>query len=125
MTGAAGRRERTVADSRFAALVGALGNEAGVSVGAGGTGFGAGTLQVEGRIFAMVSAGRLVLKLPARRVAELLDAGEGLPFDAGKGRPMKEWVALDDGAGVPYASLAREALAFVGKRPGSGVTART
>jgi hypothetical protein len=106
----------TVAAARFEALIAQLGGEPGVSVGAGGTGFGAGTLQVDGRIFAMVSAGRLVLKLPAARVREVLATGDGLPFDAGKGKPMKEWVALPGGTDVAWRSLAREAFAFVARR---------
>jgi len=33
------------------------------------------------------------VKLPKRRVAELVEAGEGQPFDPGRGRKMKEWPA--------------------------------
>ena len=62
----------------------------------------------------MLSGGRLVLKLPARRVAELIQAGDGHPFDAGKGRPMKEWVAVDADRADGWLALASEALGFVG-----------
>ncbi|MGI8609856.1 MAG: hypothetical protein ACR2MY_11610 [Candidatus Dormibacteria bacterium] len=81
---------------RFDAIVEALLDAAGgVTLGGGRRGFGSDALQVDGRIFAMVSRGRLVLKLPASRVAVLIEQGIGLPFDAGKGRPMKEWIVLD------------------------------
>jgi len=85
----------------------------GVTVG-GGRGFGAGTLQAGGRIFAMRNDAGLALKLPAGRVAELLASGEGMPFDAGKGRPMREWVVIPAGAEERWSALAEEALAFVG-----------
>ena len=85
-------------------------------VGGGRQGFGSGALQVDGRIFAMVSGGRLVLKLPRPRVDELLGSGLGVAFDAGKGRPMREWVALADRADVPWAELALEARTFVAGR---------
>jgi hypothetical protein len=103
----------TSGDQRFAKLVEALDGEDGVTVGGGRRGFGSDALQVDGRIFAMVTGGRLVLKLPAPRVAALVAASDGLPFDAGKGRPMKEWVALADDEAVAWRELALEALAFV------------
>ena len=101
-------------DRRFAALVDALDGEHGVTVGGGRRGFGSDALQMDGHIFAMVTSGRLVLKLPAPRVATLIASGHGLPFDAGKGRPMKEWVALADDDTVAWRELALEALGFVG-----------
>jgi hypothetical protein len=105
--------ETRSAQARFAGLVDALAGGDGVTLGSGGPGFGSGALQVNGRIFAMVSADRLVLKLPRERVAGLLASGDGLPFDAGKGRPMKEWVMLRDPTDEQVLALAREARAFV------------
>src|SRR4029077_1142308 len=100
-------------EERFRDLVDELARRDGVSLGSARRGFGSGALQVDGRIFAMVSQGRLVLKLPASRVADLLASGEGMAFDAGKGRPMKEWVAIADGTREHWLALAGEALAFV------------
>jgi hypothetical protein len=81
-----------------------------------GRGFGASALKVDGSIFAMVTRGHLVLKLPAGRVRELLDVGTGAPFDAGKGRPMKEWVTVRSDDPATWRDLAEEALAFVSRR---------
>jgi hypothetical protein len=84
----------------------------GVSVPDGaGRGFGSQALKIDGAIFAMISGGRLVVKLPARRVAELIESGSGQPFDAGKGKPMKEWVGLVGDEAVCRALVA-EALAY-------------
>jgi len=96
----------------FASLVEALAGHDGAEL-ADGRGFGSGALQVRGRIFAMVSGGRVILKLPAARVSELVSSGNGVAFDAGRGRPMREWIALSDGATTLSLELAREALAFV------------
>lgn len=102
----------------FAELTAALAGRSSVAVGNGRRGFGADALTVEGRIFAMLSRDRLVLKLPAHRVAELIAAGDGVPFDAGKGQPMKEWVVV---TGDPADSnealqaLANEACEFVAR----------
>lgn len=88
-----------------------------------GTGFG-GTagLRVGGRIFMMLMDAGLVLKLPAARCTELVAAGRGTPFTAGKGRPMREWVVLASGADHPaedawepdWDALVEEAYEFVG-----------
>ncbi len=88
-------------DELFATIIDELGDDPAV-VAPGdelATGFGSGTLKVNGKIFAMVASsnGRLVLKLPRARVAELVAAGTGDPFNAGKRWPLKEWVTvLDD-----------------------------
>lgn len=105
------RPPESTAEERFASLAGTMAGRRGVTL-AGGRGFGSGTLKVEGRIFAMVTRGDLVLKLPARRVSELLAAGHGHAFDAGKGRPMAEWVAID-AANPSWRELAEEARTFV------------
>ena len=94
-------------------LVEALSSLDGVTLGSGRRGFGSGALCANGRIFAMPGRGGLVLKLPARRVAELIANQDGIPFDAGKGTPMKEWVVLAGQlADARCLQLAREALAF-------------
>jgi len=112
------------AEACFGDLVEALGDEPGVTTPGESPGgrraFGAGALKVHGRIFAMVSDARLVVKLPAARVAALIGDGQGGPFDAGKGRPMKEWVTVDVERRAAWEPLAREALAFVGTAPARG-----
>jgi chaperonin GroEL len=77
--------------------------------------FGPGSLRTGGKIFAMLVGGALVVKLPKARVDALVEAGKGTRFDAGKGRPMKEWVVLDDShSAAQWLELAREARVFVG-----------
>jgi hypothetical protein len=99
---------------RYADLIDELVGVAGVTPPAGGSGFGRSALKYRGKIFAMLVRGRLVVKVPARRVTELVAAGEGEPFDANKGTPMKEWLSLSPGSGQDWLPLAREALRFAG-----------
>jgi hypothetical protein len=83
-----------------------------------GTGFGSSPgLRVEGRIFAMLVADGLVVKLPAPRCAELAAAKMARPFDRGQGRPLKEWIVISDAVEPDWPALAQEALAYVRPRP--------
>jgi len=84
----------------------------GVTPPRGGGGFGRSALRYQGKIFAMLVRGRLVLKLPAVRVTALIRSGNGVAFDANKGTPMREWFSLDPGSDLSWLSLAAEALDF-------------
>lgn len=75
--------------------------------------FGSTALKVGGKVFAMLVKGKLVVKVPAERVAALLAAGRGEHFDPGHGRLMKEWVAVGAAGRRAWIDLAREARAFV------------
>ncbi|GAA5080765.1 hypothetical protein HNP84_006046 [Thermocatellispora tengchongensis] len=76
-------------------------------------GFGSSALKVGGRIFAMLVRGGLVVKLPSRRVEELVAAGAGERFDPGHGRPMREWLAVAPSAAEDWLALVHEAREFV------------
>ena len=102
----------------YAAVEADLASEPGVSVGAGagrkGSFGSAGhQLKVDNRIFAMLTRGRLVVKLPRQRVEALVDERAGERFDPGHGRLMKEWLSVEPGLGERWLALAREALEFV------------
>ena len=56
-----------------------------------------------------------MVKLPAERVTELIASGKGHAFDAGKGRPMKEWVGLSPADETACAAYMREARKFVAR----------
>ena len=79
----------------------------------GARGFGSAALKINSKIFAMLVGGRLVVKLPRTRVTELIETGRGEPFDAGKGTPMKEWVA-PTGDEAECRALVVESQALVG-----------
>ncbi len=105
-------------EERYAALVDALVSTSdarqGSDIDPTRKGFGSsGQLRIGGKIFAMLVRGRLVVKLPRQRVDGLIAAGEGEPFDPGRGRLMKEWLSLSPASEVDWLSLAEEALDFV------------
>jgi hypothetical protein len=107
-------------EERFAEIARRMADREGVALGSGRRGFGSDALTVNGRIFAMVTRGQLVLKLPPGRVSALIERGDGLPFDAGKGKPMKGWVALTSQSSRRWIALAGEACDFVGRAPREG-----
>lgn len=78
--------------------------------------FGATSLKTDGRIFAMLVEGRLVVKLPAARVAALVEAGAGERFDPGHGRVQKEWLSVIGDDDSTWRSLAGEAETYVARR---------
>jgi hypothetical protein len=79
---------------------------------AGGRAFGSNGLKVKEKLFALFTQGTLVVKLPRTRVAELVAAKQGAPFDPGHGRLMKEWLTVTN-TRARWLELAREAHAFV------------
>jgi len=99
-------------EDRYQDLVDELIGADGVTPPRGGGGFGRSALRYQNKIFAMFVRGRLVVKLPAGRVGELIAAGEGVHFDANKGTPMREWLSLDPDSARPWLALATEALDF-------------
>lgn len=103
-------------DARYAALVARFAGEVGVThTDSGSRSFGAGALKANGKIFAMLVNGALVLKLPKQRVDGLVASARGTRFDANKGKPMKEWIVLAAShSDAEWLELAREAKAFVG-----------
>jgi len=51
-----------------------------------------------------------------RPVDALVEAGDGVHFDANKGTPMREWLSLDPRSGQDWLALAGEALDFARSR---------
>ena len=78
-----------------------------------GRGFGSNALKADGRIFAALSNGRLLVKLPARRVEELIAAALGEPFSTGVGRIKKEWVTLTPSSADEWVRVSEEARRYV------------
>ena len=75
--------------------------------------FGSRGLRVDGKVFAMPSKGRLVVKLPRARVEALVAAKQGQRFVLGA-RARKEWVAIPESTPAAWRALALEARKFVG-----------
>ena len=69
-------------------------------------------LSVNGKIFAMLVRGKLVVKLPKPRVDELVAARAGTYFDPGHGRLMKQWISIPAGR-RDWVELAKEAHRFL------------
>jgi hypothetical protein len=105
----------TTPEERYNAVIAALIDQPGVAL-ADGMMRSTAQLRVNNNIFAMLVRGRLVVKLPKSRVDALVAAGEGLRFDPGHGRVMKEWLSAALDSRTDWLALAEEALKFVGEK---------
>lgn len=107
-------------EDRYDGLVEALLSTPDVTLGSPGKGgFGSSALQIGGKIFAMLTRGRLVVKLPRGRVDALVASGDGERFDPGHGRLMKEWLSVAPTSEQEWLPLAREAMRYVASDRGS------
>jgi hypothetical protein len=77
-----------------------------------GHGFGSNALKAGGSIFAALSNGRLLVKLPPRRVEELIAAGLG-ELSTGVGRIKREWVTLTPSSPDEWMRVSEEARCCV------------
>lgn len=68
-------------------------------------------LKVAAKLVAMFYKGRLVVKLPPARVAELIETGVGVAFDPGTGKAMKDRVAIPQANRECWIDLCEEAVA--------------
>lgn len=76
--------------------------------------FGAsGELRVDGKMFAFSSKGRLIVKLPQSKVAELIAEGRGEPCVMGRARTMREWVVIGPEWQSDWLSIAMDSRNFV------------
>ena len=55
------------------------------------TAFGRNALTINGKIFVIFRLGEIVVKLPVKSGAPLIESGEANQFEPAPGRPMKEW----------------------------------
>ena len=79
----------------------------------GGRKFGSNGLKVNGKLFALFTRGKLVVKLSRERADGLVASRVGKHFDPGHGRKMKQWVEISTTAS--WVDLALEAHDFVKK----------
>jgi len=104
------KRQEPEVDPRFAPILSAFARDRQVKC---GRMFSSNSvLNVNGKIFAMLTKGNLVVKLPKARVDEMVSRGQGTHFDPGHGRMMKEWVVVSPGK-LDWIELAREAHRYV------------
>jgi hypothetical protein len=107
------------ASERWETLVAALLAEGSATYGNDGgarRAFGSTSLKTGGKIFAMLVKDRLVVKLSAGRVEELVAQGAGERFDPGHGRIQKEWLAVHGSDPAQWRALATESETFVARR---------
>jgi len=58
------------------------------------SGSGAQGIKRDGKLFVMFMKGNILVKFPPKRVTEIITSGDGLAYDPGTGKPMKNWVLI-------------------------------
>lgn len=71
------------------------------------------SLKIKKKMFAMLNKGNFVIKLSGERVNQLRASGEGLPYDPGTGKHMKEWIIIPLENSEKWIDYAQEAKEFV------------
>jgi hypothetical protein len=72
----------------------------------------ANAFSIRNKVFAMHVGEDLVIKLPPKRVAELIESGVAVSNVVG-GRPMKEWATLRPAMEKKWLGLTKESLDYV------------
>jgi hypothetical protein len=100
----------------YAKLVKELVKNPKVELPIGKRGFGSSGLYTDHKLFCFLSHKNcLILKLPQKRVDELVSSGDGTHWDPrGDGRGLKEWLELKPSSKLKWLLLAKEGLRFVG-----------
>jgi hypothetical protein len=95
----ANREDLVAPEERYARLVAALLGKSEVTRSSesarSNNRFGSTGLRINNKIFVMLVRGKLVLKLPERRVDMLIASGDGQRFEPRRGQPMKAWLTLN------------------------------
>ena len=73
------------------------------------------SLKIRKKMFVMFNKERFIVKLPKERVKDLLNSGEGKPYDPGNGKIMKEWVIIPEEQSDKWISFTSEAMEFAKK----------
>lgn len=97
-------------DELFDAVVSQLGDDPGITP---AKMFGSEGLKINGKFFASLYKGKLIVKLGEQRVDELAAAGKAEHFDPGMGRRMREWAEVPPSTREEWVSLAEESRSFV------------
>ncbi|NPE09805.1 MAG: hypothetical protein GNW80_16105 [Asgard group archaeon] len=69
-------------------------------------------LKIKKKMFVFLNMENITVKLPKERVTELLNSGEGLPYDPGNGKIMKEWVTIPLESSDKWIAFAKEGMRF-------------
>ena len=73
-------------------------------------------LKLGKKMFAMFYKGQLIVMLSPDRVLELVDSGQGLPFDPGTGKFMKDRVLIPDSRQTTWIYFCEESRRHVAAR---------